>query len=565
LLCELVERYLQLESQVNRAIAFYLPQYHPIPENDEWWGKGFTEWRNVGRATPQFEGHVQPNLPGELGHYDLRIPEIQRQQVELAKKYGLYGFCFYYYWFEGKRLLEYPLDRYVDDSSIDFPFCLCWANETWTRRWDGGDTDILIKQVYSEKHAEEMFADFCRYLRDSNYIEIDGKKLVLLYRPDDIPDILVYLDTWRTLASAAGMELLICACLTFGSGDPTRQGFDAGVQFPPHGAIADEITSDRKLNDKFVGKIYSYPSVVARQMAEPVPSFPLFQTVMPSWDNTARRMERAHIYADHSPTLFSIWLRDAFEKTVSDGHGNRYAFINAWNEWAEGAFLEPDAQNGLARLEALSAVVNGSEMLRGLALLSEGTISDTMTRIANSFQEEQNAVRNVLRELRSLVIKSRSVYEIYSPVLPTSNPFLSSDRVVFLPGASGSVDRVGSGVFENGVRVDTAKTLFVCGWVLPPTSDIARKRTHMMIIASAKDGASFFFESERFTQRQDIANYMKDWPNELALNSGFELSLAIEDLAPGTYVLTLGVGCGDYVYLLPQRPKMVLSPAHGMG
>jgi hypothetical protein len=553
---------------VKRAIAFYLPQFYPIPENDDWWGKNFTEWRNVALGQPQFEGHVQPNLPGELGYYDLRVPEVQRQQVALAKKYGLYGFCFYYYWFDGKRLLEYPLDRYVRDSEIDFPFCIWWANETWSRRWDGGESEILMKQVYSADGSERIFRDFLQYLVDPRYIEIDGKKIILIYRPNDIPDIHIYADTWRLLAREYGFEVMICACLTFGSGDPTPQGLDAAVQFPPHGVMAQEVTRARKTAADFTGNIYSYPSVVAGQLADAPPTFPLFRTVMPSWDNTARRKERACIYTDHSPELFSIWLSDAFEKSFTDDKGNRYVFINAWNEWAEGAYLEPDVQNGLVRLEALKFAVEGGgradfalRVLDELAKSTNGTVGGILTHATAVLAETITAGRTLLAELRALVLREHSPYEIFAPVLPTDKPFLASDRAVFLPGALGAVDRLGTGVFENGMRIKPGRTLYVSGWVLPPTPDLARQRSHVLVIATGQSGQSFFFESERVRERWDVADHLTDWPREHASRSGFELNLAIEDVPPGTYLFTVGVACGSYVYLLSQvrRNTMVLA------
>lgn len=550
---------------VKRAIAFYLPQFHPIPENDDWWGKNFTEWRNVARGQPQFESHVQPNLPGELGHYDLRVPEVQRQQVALAQKHGLYGFCFYYYWFEGKRLLEYPLDRYVQDPEIDFPFCICWANETWSRRWDGSESEILIKQVYSFEYAEQIFHDFMQYLSDPRYIEIDGKKIILIYRPTDIPDVHLYVDTWRRRARENGFDVLICACLTFGSGDPTRQGFDAAVQFPPHGVMAEDVTRDRNPAADFTGNIYSYPSVVAHQLADPTPTFPLFRTVMPSWDNTARRMERAHIYADHSPELFSIWLSNAFDKTFADDAGNRYVFINAWNEWAEGAYLEPDAKNGLARLEAVRFVVEGGgrpdfalRTLTELAKTTDGAVGDILTHAATVLGETVAASRELLAELRALVVRERSPYEIFAPVLPTRKPFLAPERAIFLPGALGAFDRLGSNVFENGMRLKAGRTLYVSGWVLPPAAELAGLRSHVMVIATAESGQTFYFESEAAHERKDVADHLTDWPPEHASRSGFELNLAIDDLPPGNYLVTAGIACGGYVYLLSQVRRMVL-------
>jgi hypothetical protein len=550
---------------LKRPIAFYLPQFHPIPENDEWWGKGFTEWRNVARGMPQFEGHVQPNLPGELGYYDLRVDDVQRQQVALAKEYGLFGFCFYYYWFGGKRLLEFPLDRYFADDNIDFPFCICWANETWSRRWDGSETDVLVKQEYSTAHAANIFNDFKKYLKDPKYIAIDGKKLLLVYRASDISDVVDYLATWRRLAAENGMDLFICSCLTFGAGDPTPAGFDAAVQFPPHGTSAEEITAKVTTKVGFSGKVYSYPSVVANQIADSVPTFPLFRGVMPSWDNTARRLDRAHIFADHSPALFSIWLNDAFAKTFADKAGNKYVFINAWNEWAEGAYIEPDAQNGTSRLLALKTVVEGGshpdlalKTLRSLAEITGGSASQIVRQSVDTLEQALSASYAVLEELRSLVAKERSPYELFMPILPTNKPWLSTTKAVFLPGAIGSFDRLGSVAFQNGIRVGKKRTLYASGWVLPQAFEEAGRKTHFMLILSDEGGRSFFYESIHTFYREDVAKHLSDWPLELAANSGFQMNIDVEHLPPGNYIATVGVACGDTVYLVNSRQSLVI-------
>ena len=340
-----------------QAIAFYLPQYHPIPENDQWWGKGFTEWTNVSKAVPQFLGHYQPHLPGELGFYDLRVREVQRRQVELAKKYGIFGFCFYYYWFNGKRLLERPLDQFISDPEIDFPFCLCWANENWTRRWDGLDNEILIAQEYSPENDFNFIKDVAPILKHKNYIRIQGRPLLLVYRVQTIPGISTTVARWRKYCQEIGIENpYMVAVQSFSFYDPREFGFDAAVEFPPHNFNARDITDSLDLiNADYAGRAYLYTDIVEQFInRNPQALFRTFKTVFPQWDNEPRRPGNSDTFSIlSSPAAYYHWLKEACRITMETQNGEeRLVFINAWNEWGEGAHLEPDRIYGYAYLQA---------------------------------------------------------------------------------------------------------------------------------------------------------------------------------------------------------------------
>jgi glycosyltransferase involved in cell wall biosynthesis len=339
-----------------RVIAFYLPQFHPIPENDLWWGEGFTEWTNVRKAVANFAGHYQPHEPGELGYYDLRDPDVRERQAALAREHGIDGFCYYYYWFNGKRLLERPLDEVVASGRPDFPFCVCWANENWTRRWDGREQDVLIAQEYSAEDARALIHTLIPLMRDRRYIRVDGRPLVMIYKAALIPDSAAMLALWRDECRHAGIgEIYTVSAITTWHGNPEQLGFDAAVEFPPHGHHAGRVNDRISFtNPRFSGSVFDFRTYVAELMTVPRPDFKLFRGLLPAWDNTARRQDAGSTFIGSSPEVFQYWLEHALEQTRLRHRGDeRLLFINAWNEWGEGCHLEPDRRHGRAYLEAV--------------------------------------------------------------------------------------------------------------------------------------------------------------------------------------------------------------------
>jgi hypothetical protein len=337
-----------------KLIAFYLPQFHPIPENDKWWGRGFTEWQNVSKAVPQFDGHYQPHLPGELGFYDLRLPEVQARQIELARKYGIYGFAFYYYWFNGKRLLEKPLDLFLQ-SKEDFPFCVCWANENWTRRWDGQEDDILIGQEHSPESDLRFIQDIAPILKDKRYIRINGRPVLIVYRANILPNVLETVGLWREYCKNHDIgDPYLVAAQTFWFTDPREVGFDAAVEFPPHGVAVTNISHLLKISNRnYEGMVVDYKEVIEKTSSIVRPDYKLFKTVFPSWDNEARKPGRGYTFAFSTAELYKEWLLKAARFTLEEKDPEkRLLFINAWNEWGEGAHLEPDRKFGYAYLQA---------------------------------------------------------------------------------------------------------------------------------------------------------------------------------------------------------------------
>ncbi|WP_026440377.1 glycoside hydrolase family 99-like domain-containing protein [Acidocella facilis] len=346
-----------------RLLAFYLPQFHRVAENDSWWGKGFTDWTNLGRAMPRFVGHVQPRVPRDLGHYSLDDPATLKRQVEMAKAAGLSGFVFYYYWFNRHRLLEKPLEQFLSDPSLDFSFCAMWANENWTRRWDGMEREVLIAQEYLEEDDEALVASFARLFADPRHIRIEGRPLLMIYRANLIPDAVARIRRWRRLFEAHHGErpLLIMAQSLGDDYDPTPYGLDGAVEFPPHKLSQATARINEKLDlldPDFIATVHDYADLARTSLALPVPDYPLIKTIVPGWDNDPRREGKGLALHNATPALYQDWLEKLISYAADHSfYGEKLICVNAWNEWAEGAFLEPDIHAGAAFLNATARAI----------------------------------------------------------------------------------------------------------------------------------------------------------------------------------------------------------------
>lgn len=351
---------------MTRALAIYLPQYHPIPENDAWWGKGFTEWTNVAKAQPLFPGHYQPHLPADLGFYDLRLPEVREAQAALARAYGVHGFCYYHYWFNGKLLLERPLREVLESGRPDFPFCICWANENWTRAWSGGEQNVLMKQDYSAADDREHIRWLLPYLKDRRYITVRGKPVLLIYRASLLPQLRQTVQIWREEAERAGLPGLYL--MRMESNFRTEMGalgdtdLDAAAEFQPRSI---DVPGLRWAKGPLLGrvghywykgnKVRDYGDLADAALARPKPGYPRYPSVTPGWDNSPRRASsglKSVLWIGSTPDRYERWLRQTLRRFTPFGPDEDFIFLNAWNEWAEGNHLEPDQKWGRAYLEA---------------------------------------------------------------------------------------------------------------------------------------------------------------------------------------------------------------------
>jgi hypothetical protein len=349
-----------------KSIAAYLPQFHPIPENDKWWGKGFTEWTNVTKAKPLFKNHWQPRLPADLGFYDLRVPEARQSQAELAKQFGIDGFCYWHYWFGGKRIIERPFNEVVQSGQPDFPFCVAWANQTWQGTWHGlSNKEILIEQTYpgAADHTAHFYCLLPAF-QDKRYIEVNGKKLVFIFNPAELPEPNKFIDLWQELAAKEGINGIHFVALHMPyDWNPQEQGYDAMVAGFLNRNKYKKYSFKEKFQRKYFpvnngGKILSkkLPDIISYEnYVNDFPEFPLtakqYPWIFTDWDNTPRSGADGWLFEGASSEMFGQLCTRAFRATENKAAGERIVIIRSWNEWAEGNYLEPDQKFGTSYLE----------------------------------------------------------------------------------------------------------------------------------------------------------------------------------------------------------------------
>jgi lipopolysaccharide biosynthesis protein len=396
-----------------KLIAFYLPQFHPTKENDLWWGKGFTEWTNVTKSTPLFDGHYQPHLPSDLGFYDLRLKESRLEQYKLAKEYGIYGFCYHYYWFSGERILNRPIDEMLANKDEEMPFCFCWANENWTRRWDAAEHEILIAQRYLPDDDLNFIKSLVPFLQDKRYIRVDGKPLIVVYRPQHLPDSKKSIQIWKTYCRTIGIsDLHICCALTHGNEDYEGYGFDGGVEFPPHNLKVRHSNEQLSFHKPFSGLAVQYSEIATSYLNREYVGKNIYKTVFPSWDNSARVSYRAVVMLNGTPTNYEHWLKLTINKSLQSK--SSFVFVNAWNEWAEGCHLEPDREYGRAFLEATKRAVDGISQTTNFECsfpcIEKKTLLEDLSLVLRKH------LWNSIATLRQFITKRPKVKRIFYPI-----------------------------------------------------------------------------------------------------------------------------------------------------
>lgn len=537
----LLEKYLAepTASAEVKVVAYYLPQFHPFPENDEWWGTGFTEWTNVIAAKPLFPGHHQPQLPADLGFYDLRLDQVQRDQVELAKRYGISGFCYYYYWFSGKTLMTLPIDRHVEQD-LDIDFCLCWANESWSRRWDGSENDVLIGQAHTYDSDVDFIYSCLPYFKSKRYIKINGAPLLQIYRISLMERPRETLERWRQIARSEGFpDLHVCMVESFGLDDPHEFGCDSSCQFPPHGVVGDKINDQiEDLAPDFTGTIYSYPEIVRGEIARPRPPHLRFRTAMPSWDNSARKGAGGNIFAGAGPAMFETWMRHLVADARNRlSEGQRFVFVNAWNEWAEGTHLEPDRKFGHANLRAVRNALSPESLALAPLLPPLDGSEDRLAETRRLVESLMTANRELTRLVSQPKFGMRVGEELAFVPVPAS--FVTTSQII---DGKFNIDSLNG----RGIQRDTIfpigewQGIGLKGWLVthghPPSTLFVGLRRVGAIGAPQRYIASIHVREPRHDVVEAFGLDLS-W-----LYCGFSLRAALRGVSPGHYEIELICG-----------------------
>ncbi len=424
-----------------RLIALYLPQFHQFKENNEWHGRGFTEWTNVTKAKPLFPSHYQPKLPIDVGFYDLTHDDVMYRQIELAKNYGIGGFAFYYYWFSGKKLMEKPVYNYLNNKELDFPFCIHWANENWSKRWDGGNHELLIKQNFSQSDYENFAKDLYEFFKDDRYIKIDGRPLFIIYRPALFKKELTvgFIKYLKSYMKEKGLkEPYIIGTKQFKFYDnPKDWELDAVMEFEISNIQGLQEKTTPKMDDNTSFKVYDWSTYITLGKQKKDYIYKTFKTVFPRWDNSARKSYTgALVYDGATPNIYGTWLQYAINEALKNNKDERIVFINAWNEWAEGAMLEPDIKYGYAYLDTTRKVLENNFIphnidvdMSGIAVLTGGSnrISKAI-ELLNQGKGERLLISGVKRGTTLNIITSREDVKLES-ILPIDLGYKAKDTV----------------------------------------------------------------------------------------------------------------------------------------
>jgi lipopolysaccharide biosynthesis protein len=414
-----------LKNKKDKVIAYYLPQFHPFEENNQWWGKGFTEWTNVTKAKTLIANQHQPRVPTDFGFYDLRLKENISEQITLAKQIGVESFCLYYYWFNGTVLMDTPIELIYNNPELETEYCICWANENWTRAWDGQDKEVLIEQTYSEEDDIDFISHVSKYFKDTRYTCVDGKPLLIIYRPSIFPDMKATLKRWRQWCLDNSVGEIHAVMVQFEDTDPNKYGFDAAVEFPPHQVGSQNVAEFMRFNSNFQGSVHDYNGMVSNGLNKIDEGYIAYKGVTMDWDNTARRQERASLFVNTTPQRTERWLggiSQCYDKDERD-QSDRLIFVNAWNEWAEGTYLEPDVHNGYGYANAVASLKSGQAKPPKVAVLAHIFYSDLVDEIISY-------INNITVDFDILITCVAESYETTSKKLNEAFPERLVDIVV---------------------------------------------------------------------------------------------------------------------------------------